>query len=319
MQDRTYAPGDMRSIKLDRKLLVGIGDIHGHYPALETLLDGLQSHYRIFRDRDALMLDADVELVFTGDYIDRGEQNRKVIRTAMELKKQNPGNVCQLFGNHELMALAALDKARELAGSGDAIDKYCYFTMHGRNGGETFIREFDADGTAMNEYIKNMSRGSEIGDWIRSLESMRLVRAHDRSVLFVHGGVPYSIVDRSDLQRYHDEFSRRMSRSTVTFGSLEKYYNADVVGKHSIFWDRRIPNSQDETEIREMAEDLNVDYIVIGHTPQKRITNYFDVAFNIDVGMTPAYGENEPAAIVFKPGGVFAFYARRGEEKLAEY
>ncbi len=35
--------------------------------------------------------------------------------------------------------------------------------------------------------------------------------------------------------------------------------------------------------------------------------------------MCPAYGAQEPAAIVFKPDGIYGFYAKRGEEKLADF
>ena len=62
-----------------------------------------------------------------------------------------------------------------------------------------------------------------------------------------------------------------------------------------------------------------MDYIVVGHTPQSRIASYFNMVFFVDVGMAPAYGHKEPAAVVFKEDGVYAFYARRGEEKLVSH
>jgi hypothetical protein len=50
-----------------------------------------------------------------------------------------------------------------------------------------------------------------------------------------------------------------------------------------------------------------------------QIVSYHNRIFDIDVGMTPRYGENEPAAIVFKKDGVYAFYAQNGEFKVAGF
>jgi hypothetical protein len=98
-------------------------------------------------------------------------------------------------------------------------------------------------------------------------------------------------------------------------GARKKYVENSNVDRHSIFWDRRIPGME-IPELQEMCAGLHVDHIVIGHTPQKGIKNYGNLAFNIDVGMSPKYGEGEPAAIVFKENTIVAFYARRGEKKI---
>ena len=71
---------------------LAIGDIHGCHTALTSLLQAVQPR-------------ADDQLVFLGDYIDRGPASRQVLDSLLELKK-----VCStvfLRGNHEVMILEA--------------------------------------------------------------------------------------------------------------------------------------------------------------------------------------------------------------------
>lgn len=274
----------MKSAHLSADLLVGIGDIHGHYPALHALINGLNRTYDLFSDMETLKLRGDAEIVFTGDYIDRGSQNLRVIEAQMRLKDSNPENVHQLFGNHELLALADLDVARRILREWSLfygrrmLEDYHYMSAHGCIGGGAFLKEFienDDERAGFEAYIHAMEHGSPIGDWIRSLEAMRLVRIHGHSVLFVHGGIPFYIRDRVELRRYFGEFTVYMAQSTATFGSSREKYDCYLTDDHSIFWDRRVPRIQKE-QLEQMLDDLNVDYLVIGHTPQDRIVNYHD-------------------------------------------
>jgi serine/threonine protein phosphatase 1 len=69
---------------------LAIGDIHGSYTALTTLLEKLRPL-------------PDDRIVFLGDYIDRGPGSRQVIDTLLELRK----SCLPIFvrGNHEVMIL----------------------------------------------------------------------------------------------------------------------------------------------------------------------------------------------------------------------
>ena len=151
---------------------------------------------------------------------------------------------------------------------------------------------------------------------MRKLKPYYLTSIDEKSVLFVHGGIPHNLKNKTDLESYLISFESHMAEKSGSFGrTSQKFLHDEKVGSHSIFWDRKI-SSMSDPEIRQIANYLGVDYIVIGHTPQKEIKNYAGRAFNIDVGMTPRYGENEPAAIVFKSEGVFAFYVKKGEINL---
>jgi len=74
--------------------LIAIGDIHGHRLKLETLLDTIQPT-------------SDDQLVFLGDYVDRGPDSRGVIDKLLSFQEEFPHTVF-LRGNHEQLLLDAL-------------------------------------------------------------------------------------------------------------------------------------------------------------------------------------------------------------------
>ncbi|SEA16226.1 serine/threonine protein phosphatase 1 [Desulfuromusa kysingii] len=76
------------------KRLIAIGDIHGHLSKLDHLLSQVQP-----TDQD--------QLVFLGDYIDRGPQSKQVIDALIDLQMEYPKTVF-LRGNHEQLFLDAL-------------------------------------------------------------------------------------------------------------------------------------------------------------------------------------------------------------------
>jgi len=71
---------------------LAIGDIHGCHTALATLLDYVKPT-------------RDDQLIFLGDYIDRGPASRQVIETLLSLKQTC--STIFLRGNHEEMILMA--------------------------------------------------------------------------------------------------------------------------------------------------------------------------------------------------------------------
>ncbi len=69
-----------------------IGDVHGCAKALRTLVETIAPK-------------GDDELIFVGDYVDRGPDSRGVVDQVIELKDQC--RVVALRGNHEIMLMAA--------------------------------------------------------------------------------------------------------------------------------------------------------------------------------------------------------------------
>ena len=80
-------------------LTYAIGDIHGCLAKLCSLMLRCEKH------ADGRPLG----FVFVGDYIDRGPQSCGVIDCLIDLKAQHGERVVTLLGNHEAMALAAID------------------------------------------------------------------------------------------------------------------------------------------------------------------------------------------------------------------
>jgi hypothetical protein len=81
-------------IKLDiPERLVVVGDIHGDYGVLNTILS------RIGYER--YLLDDHNKLIFLGDYIDRGRRSPEVLYAVCFLKARFPQSVILMRGNHE--------------------------------------------------------------------------------------------------------------------------------------------------------------------------------------------------------------------------
>lgn len=94
--------------------ILAIGDIHGCYRSLDTLLSLVQPN-------------SDDTLVTLGDYVDRGPMSCRVIERLIEL--ENATRLVPLRGNHECMMLLArssLYDARRwmVAGGAETLDSY---------------------------------------------------------------------------------------------------------------------------------------------------------------------------------------------------
>lgn len=82
--------------------LYAVGDIHGRADLVEPLLERIDDHAAASGEND-------IELVFLGDYIDRGPGSAEVLDTLSSLSRLYPGRVTCLMGNHERMMLKFLD------------------------------------------------------------------------------------------------------------------------------------------------------------------------------------------------------------------
>lgn len=69
---------------------IAVGDIHGNYPALASLLQRIEGE-----------LARGDTLVFLGDYIDRGPYSRDCVERVVQLMRNAEFRVVALLGNHE--------------------------------------------------------------------------------------------------------------------------------------------------------------------------------------------------------------------------
>jgi serine/threonine protein phosphatase 1 len=142
-----------------------IGDIHGCFDKLEALVARCRS------DAGG----GDATFVFLGDMIDRGPDSRAVVEYLMDFEKRQPDRVVCLCGNHEDMALNAIDDPGK-------IDQWV-----GGNGGHAALRSYDV--TSPLELPRDHVA------WLRA----RPTHHDDGRRFFVHAGIdPARPLDRQE-------------------------------------------------------------------------------------------------------------------------
>ena len=152
-----------------------IGDIHGCFDKLRALMDKIPINFK----RD--------QLIFIGDYVDRGPGSLEVVDYLIDLKKRVPG-IIFLKGNHEDMLQNYLDGS----------DRFTYLL----NGGQRTLDEY-------------LNRPNNPGKYpvptahLEFFNSLHLYyQTHD--YIFVHAGlrkkVPLESQKKIDLLWIRDEF-----------------------------------------------------------------------------------------------------------------
>jgi serine/threonine protein phosphatase 1 len=153
-----------------------LSDIHGCL----AMLEGLVARCRADAGAEA------ARFVFLGDYIDRGRDSRGVLEYLVELQRREPDRVICLCGNHEDLALAAIDDPGE-------IDQWVVY-----NGGDKTLRSYGV--TLPSQMPTNHV------DWMRGL----VTHHDDGRRFFVHAGVdpsrPLHRQDRHDLLWMREPF-----------------------------------------------------------------------------------------------------------------
>lgn len=113
---------------MEEKRIVVIGDIHGEFDTLNALLKKIKKEGLGDPSKDTY--------VFLGDYIDRGNESKKVISLLKRWKKKYGENVVILRGNHEDMAFESLGLYKDVNYRSSAYSLWQY------NGGDTTIESY---------------------------------------------------------------------------------------------------------------------------------------------------------------------------------
>jgi len=165
--------------------LLAVGDIHGCDQLLRELLTQVAP-----TEHD--------QLIFLGDYIDRGHGSRQVIEQLLELRRNFPQTVF-LKGNHEQMLLAYL------AGADEALDFLA-------NGGTRTLESYRTEG--------RLNIPAEHLDFLAGLR----IRYETEDFIFVHAGlrpgIPSDRQSEADLLWIRSDFldSDYDWGKTVVFG-----------------------------------------------------------------------------------------------------
>ena len=152
-----------------------IGDIHGCFDKLCALMNKIPINFK----QD--------QLIFIGDYIDRGSGSLEVVDYLIDLKKRVPG-IIFLKGNHEDMLENYLDGS----------DRFTYLL----NGGQRTLDEYLGR-------TKNPGKYPVPPEHLEFFDSLHLYY-QTADYLFVHAGlrkkVPLESQKRVDLLWIRDEF-----------------------------------------------------------------------------------------------------------------
>ncbi|RHW36758.1 serine/threonine protein phosphatase [Lysinibacillus yapensis] len=160
-----------------------IGDIHGCYDLLEALLTKWNPQ--------------EEQLVFLGDYIDRGPDSLKVLKKVMQLSHDY--DAVALSGNHEQLFLGWLEKPEELS----------EFYFNPKVGGEAAIQSFYstpdfhliADNFSIHEIAAKIQE--EHHSVVEFMKSLRRFYLFD-PFLFVHAGISCTVENFRETKR--DDF-----------------------------------------------------------------------------------------------------------------
>ncbi|MFV0243685.1 MAG: metallophosphoesterase family protein [Qingshengfaniella sp.] len=154
--------------------LYAVGDIHGRSDLLDRILN------RIAEDRAENAL-TDSDLVFLGDYLDRGPDSRGVLTRLRRIQAEAPGRVICLTGNHERMCLSFF---------GDSPHRAEHWLQ---NGGHETVASFGlsshehtgpADAEALRRALRQ-AMGATMLDWLGALP----VFWQSGNVVCVHAGL----------------------------------------------------------------------------------------------------------------------------------
>lgn len=177
--------------------IFAVGDIHGCRDEAAAMMDFLA------RER---LLNQEDQLVFIGDYIDRGPDSKGVIELMLKVKREFPRTIF-LKGNHEDMLLSFLG-LEGTAGMGFIP-----------NGGDATLRSYGIDPTLSPDDVYRKLPPVHV-EFFRTLDTYAIVAGY----VFVHAGLNplRDLRDQAyeDIYWIRNEFIYNVHRfdKTVVFG-----------------------------------------------------------------------------------------------------
>lgn len=210
----------------DSRRIITIGDVHGCLEELKQLMS-------------LVGIPPDDQVVFIGDYIDRGDDSKGVVDFIINLKKQYPGQINCLRGNHEDMFIHFL-------GLGDGHHGNSFL----RNGGSFTLQEYglnlDHLYALTDEEIQERV-GKEHIDFYQSLEHI----LYTDEYIFVHAGITRS--KKLEEQHPEDVVWVRYWETDIQPEEFDPFYNdKTVVYGHT-------PHNLLKPEVIEPYKTINID------------------------------------------------------------
>jgi hypothetical protein len=310
--------------------VVAVADVHGAYDQFVAILKTAG-----IIDASGHWAGGQTQFVQTGDLIDRGPGDRKVLDLMMRLEREAPaagGRVYPLLGNHEVLAMlgdmrylnpAECEEFR--TPNSEALREAYYDRLLADTRSERRASGRPLDEAAfLQQFLKTVPLGfverqaafgpaGVYGKWLRQHDAV--VRINQ--VVFVHGGISPATVKLGCAEinkRVHAEL-------TTDFDEVVASQERSLIaGQDGPLWYRGLAELGDKALAREVGAVLagfKAKAIVAGHTVRKdgRVQVRFDGrVFQIDTGMlSSVYTGGRASALEIKDGTFTAIYLDRRE------
>ncbi len=259
------------------KRLVAIGDLHGDLAATRAAL-------RLAGVVDATdrWVGGKTVVVQTGDFLDRGDQERAIIDLLERLRKEARtagGAVHVLHGNHELMNVAGDLRYVSPSGFREFADR------------AAAVRGDPSVARVPEQQLGRFAAFRPGGSYARKLADHPVVLVVGDTV-FVHGGL---------LPKHVRYGIDRMNREVAAWLLGQSAVGARLVStRDSPVWVRHYADRPDEADCRMLGETLallKAARMVAGHTTKSTITPACnEQIWLIDVGMA-AYAGGKPEVL----------------------
>ena len=184
----------MRTTDLTPSLIFAIGDIHGCYKKLRSLLTACHKH----------CADHDIRFIAIGDYVDRGPDSKEVIDFLVRNQADPNRRFICLRGNHEEMLIRAAEKDRS---DSDLMSWWS-------NGGEQTLESYGVDDPS--------DLPAEHIAWMRRLP----LQTGDQHRLFMHAGIMPGVA-------FSDQSAQDLLWIREPFLSSDEDHGALVVHGHT--------------------------------------------------------------------------------------
>lgn len=255
--------------------VVAIGDLHGD-------LDATRRAFKLAgaTDEKDAWIGGKLVVVQTGDEIDRGDDDRKVVDFVERLKGEaakTGGQVLAMVGNHEIM-------------NGELDFRY---VTRGAFSAFADVTPKDERVAEAASHVEGAQRGRASaflpGGPYAKIFASRPAIARVGDSIFVHGGVLPKHV-RAGLDAINESARAWLSGETRTLAP-------ELKAEDGPLWTRMYSAATGREECATLSETLELLHakrMVMGHTPQKPdiSTSCDGKAWRIDTGMSKAYGGN---------------------------
>jgi hypothetical protein len=254
--------------------IVVIGDLHGDYRAtISALLKG-----KII-NKQLKWIGGKTNVIQMGDILDRRarsvtntdeDSEFKIMRLIIKLQKEAykaGGAFHCILGNHEILnILGYFDYVSPLG------------IKHFKKGIKERKRYFKPGGIISNIFANSWNTIIRIGKFV-----------------FVHGGISKYISKKySNKIPIINQFMRLFLKGNTKLFK-KKEFNELFMDDNSLLWNREYSNGKLSKkkckELKEIAKNMNVSYIVVGHTPQIKGINIECNIWRTDTGMSEAFGK----------------------------